>query len=146
MPGPNMCPLFGGSIVHPLFAIPLLTVVCSVSGGSSGTPDTLLDDTAIVSPSNDPDPLISGANHHSSASSALNREHQRTPSLSSCDSVSSAGSRKKRGKKTVRTQQNTTTLVENFPSRENLKSHQVLLLCSEKWEKRKFGLCVSQLV
>ena len=78
---------------------------CSVSRSSSGTPDAnnLLDDTTIISPSDNPDPLV-GANHdhHHASASALNRDlPQRSPSMSSCDSVSSGGSRRNRGKRTV---------------------------------------------
>ncbi|CAI8018630.1 hypothetical protein GBAR_LOCUS11283 [Geodia barretti] len=76
----------------------------SVSRSSSGTPDAnnLLDDTTIISPSDNPDPLV-GANHdhHHASASALNRDlPQRSPSMSSCDSVSSGGSRRNRGKRT----------------------------------------------
>ena len=102
-------------INHSSFLFLFFIFHCSVSRSSSSNPadtDNLLDDTSITSPSNDPDPVVESHHQHASAS-VLNKEPQRTPSLSSCDSFGSNGSRRNRGKKIVRIctfiRQNTST-------------------------------------
>ena len=74
------------------------TAICT----SSTLSDNLMDDTSITPPSESPQHI--GLPLHCSSDeygSALNREHQRTPSTSSNGSCSSAGSKKTKGRRRV---------------------------------------------
>ena len=72
-------------------------ISASSSEEPSDTSNHLLDDTTIIQPSN----VSSISCLSEEYASTLNKDHQRTPSVSSSESRSSAGSRKRKGKRLV---------------------------------------------